>query len=99
MNSSVDVVVLKQFRTIPGVGKSIAVDLWDLGFRSLEAIAASDPEEMYVQLCSLRGIRIDPCMLYTFRCAVYFATTELPDPELLKWWNWKDRRLAMERST
>ncbi len=25
-----------------------------------------------------------------FRCAVYFASSEKHDPELLKWWNWKD---------
>jgi hypothetical protein len=30
-------------------------------------------------------------MLYVFRCAVYFATEEFHDPELLKWWTWKDR--------
>jgi DNA uptake protein ComE-like DNA-binding protein len=26
---------LKNFQTIPGVGKSIAEDLWDMGFRSV----------------------------------------------------------------
>nr|WP_321429915.1 helix-hairpin-helix domain-containing protein [uncultured Methanolobus sp.] len=29
-------------------------------------------------------------MLYVFREAVYFASNEEHDPELLKWWNWKD---------
>ena len=29
-------------------------------------------------------------MLYTFRCAVYYASTPRPKPALLKWWNWKD---------
>ena len=28
-----------------------------------------------------------------YRCAVYFASTEDPDPEKLKWWNWKDAPL------
>ncbi len=28
--------VLKEFQQIPGVGKTIAQDLWDLGLRSLE---------------------------------------------------------------
>jgi hypothetical protein len=31
--------------------------------------------------------------LYTFRCAVYAASEPGPDPELLKWWNWKGRTL------
>jgi hypothetical protein len=30
-------------------------------------------------------------VLYVFRCAVYFANNSTHDPELLKWWNWKDR--------
>jgi hypothetical protein len=33
-------------------------------------------------------------VLYTLRCAVYAARTEKPDPELLKWWKWKDRELT-----
>jgi len=48
------------------------------------------PEEMYDSLCELRGEKIDRCVLYTFRCAVYFASTSQHDPKLLKWWNWKD---------
>jgi hypothetical protein len=28
--------------------------------------------------------------LYTFRCAVYYASNKRHNPKLLKWWNWKD---------
>jgi hypothetical protein len=42
-------------------------------------------------LCELRGKHIDRCVLYVFRCAVYFAAVKEPVPELLKWWNWKDK--------
>jgi hypothetical protein len=38
-------------------------------------------------------MRQDPCVLYAFRCAVYYARTPRPRTELLKWWNWKDRAL------
>jgi hypothetical protein len=38
------------------------------------------------------GAHVDRCALYVFRCAVYFASEAKPDPELLKWWNWKDAR-------
>ncbi|MBC8473125.1 MAG: pathogenicity locus, partial [Planctomycetes bacterium] len=31
------------------------------------------------------------CMLYVLRCAVYYASNTEHDPDLLKWWNWKDR--------
>jgi len=29
-------------------------------------------------------------VLYTFRCAVYYASNSNHDPEKLKWWNWKN---------
>jgi len=44
-------------------------------------------------LCAITGERKDPCVLYTFRCAVYAARTARPNPKLLKWWAWKGRRL------
>jgi hypothetical protein len=79
---------------LPGVGPSIAADLRSLGVRSIRGLARRNPERLYADLCRLTGERQDPCVLYTFRCAVYAAGTPGPDPELLKWWNWKDRRLA-----
>ncbi len=79
----------REFQKIPGVGKSIAQDLWDLGFRKIEDLKTQNPEDMYTKLCSLKGTRIDRCVLYVFRCAVYFASNETHDPERLKWWNWK----------
>ncbi|HLZ59189.1 MAG TPA: helix-hairpin-helix domain-containing protein [Ktedonosporobacter sp.] len=81
---------LKEFRTIPGVGRSIAEDLWSMGFRSVPELKGQDPEDLYIRLCTLQGQHVDRCMLYVFRCAVYYASTSKPDTELLKWWNWKD---------
>lgn len=75
---------------LPGVGRSIAQDLHDLGFRRAEDLSGADPEAMYGRLQALRGRRLDRCLLYTFRCAVYAASTAEPERELLKWWNWKD---------
>lgn len=80
---------------IPGVGPSLSSDLRDLGFQRVSELRAQDPEELYDRLCSLRGSRIDPCVLYVFRCAVYFARFSEHDPELLKWWNWKGRKLEV----
>ncbi len=48
---------------------------------------------MYERLCEIQGRSLDRCVLYAFRCAVYYASHEAHDPELLKWWNWKDRTL------
>lgn len=83
--------VLRRLRSIPGVGKSIAGDLWDLGIRDPGQLAGRSPQELYDELCRQQGTRIDRCMLYVLRCAVYYASEEQPDPELLKWWKWKDK--------
>lgn len=74
---------------IPGVGKSIAVDLNGIGVKSVRDLKGKDPETLYEQMCKKQGIKIDRCMLYVMRCAIYYASTKNPDPEKLKWWNWK----------
>ena len=81
----------KNLQTIPGIGKSLSQDLMDLGYHSVEELKSEDPEMMYQNLMVLRGHHIDRCVLYVFRCAVYFASHDTHDRELLKWWNWKDR--------
>jgi hypothetical protein len=84
---------LKQLQKIPGVGKSISEDLWELGIRSVNDLKGKDPEKLYARRCTQVGMRIDPCLLYVFRGAVYYASYTRHDPELLKWWNWKNRTL------
>ena len=81
------------FEVIPGIGPNLARDLRDLGFADTSELRGQDPERMFEELCELRGERIDRCVLYAFRCAVYFVSNESHDTELLKWWNWKDRTL------
>ena len=81
---------LKSFQQIPGVGKSIANDLWNIGLRSHNDIKNSKPEDLYNKLCEQQKRKVGRCVLYVFRCAVYYVTEENHDPKLLKWWNWKD---------
>jgi hypothetical protein len=80
-------------QSLPGIGPSLARDLRALGIRRPADLRKRDPERLYVRLNRLRGERQDPCVLYAFRCAAYAARTHGPRPELLKWWNWKDRAL------
>ena len=77
---------------IPGVGPSIAADLYSLGIRQVAELRGRSAESLYAELCRKVGGHVDRCALYAFRCAVYFASEPKPDPELLKWWNWKDAR-------
>jgi hypothetical protein len=75
---------------IPGIGKSIAKDLQDLGIYTISDLKNKDPEKLYEAANNQKGVIQDRCLLYTFRCAVYFASHKTHDPKLLKWWNWKD---------
>ena len=79
---------------IPGVGNSIAQDFWDMGFRSIHELVKKEPEKLYSDFCDLRGQKVDRCMLYVFRCAVYYASHPDPEPEKLKWWNWSDKKIS-----
>jgi hypothetical protein len=84
--------VLAELRTIPGVGKSIANDLWHIGIRSVADLRRRDPRQLYDDSNKFAGTIQDRCLLYVFRCAVYYASTPASrqNPDKLKWWNWKD---------
>ncbi len=83
---------MRDLQRVPGVGPSIADDLWRLGVREVSQLRGADAEALYGRFCSLAGGPVDRCLLYVFRCAVYYAETPEAerDPERLKWWSWKD---------
>ncbi len=81
-----------RLEAVPGIGKSLAKDLRDMDIKTVFDLKGRDPEKMYKDLCLIRAAHQDRCVLYVFRSAVYFAGTDNPDPELVKWWNWKDRK-------
>ena len=74
--------------TMPGIGKSLAQDLRNIGIHSVDELKGLNAEELYDRSNAFAGARQDPCVLYVFRCAIYFAEGGR-DPEKLKWWNWK----------
>jgi hypothetical protein len=77
---------------IPGVGKSIAKDLRNIGIQRVADLKGKDPEELYDKSNRFEGVVQDRCLLYVYRCAVYFAEHSNPDSEKLQWWNWKDKK-------
>ena len=79
-----------ELQKIPGIGKNMEQHLRALGYDTIASLRGADPEEMYARVCAMCGASLDRCVLYVYRCAVYFAETARPDPEKCKWWNWKD---------
>jgi hypothetical protein len=90
--------VLRELRRIPGVGPSIAQDIWNIGIRSVAELKGRDPDDLYAKSCDFAGCHIDRCLLYVYRCAVYFASNKRHDSELLKWWKWSDASLKQRRA-
>ncbi len=82
---------IKELQQIPGVGPKLAVKLGAIGVSSIVDLEGRSAEELYERLSVHEGRHIDLCVLYVFRGAVYFASHDEYDPELLKWWHWKDR--------
>lgn len=83
---------LKELMQIPGIGISLANDLWQIDIRQIADLKGKNPEQLYEQSNKQAGTIQDRCVLYTFRCAVYFADTpsQNQESEKLKWWKWKD---------
>lgn len=77
---------------IPGVGKSIAEDLVHIGINSVDDLKGKVAEDLYNRSNEYAGCIQDRCLLYVFRCAIYYAETPKSEqqPAKLKWWNWKD---------
>ncbi|MEJ2614278.1 MAG: helix-hairpin-helix domain-containing protein [Ignavibacteriaceae bacterium] len=83
--------ILKELQIIPGVGKSIANDLYDIGIKKVADLSWKSPNTLYKKLNKYSGEKADICVLYTFRCAVYYASESRHKKEKLKWWYWKDK--------
>ncbi len=88
----------RSLTSIPGVGKSIAEDLRRIGVDRPSCLKNRDAEKLYAKQCRVDGIQHDRCLLYVYRCAVYFASHKKHDPQKLKWWNWSDENMAKHKS-
>lgn len=86
-----------ELENIPSIGPSIANDLISMGITRVAQLKGRSPEGLFNKLRAMTGGYQDPCVLYSFRCAVYYASHTRHDPEKLKWWNWKDRSSAEAR--
>jgi nucleotidyltransferase/DNA polymerase involved in DNA repair len=87
--------VKSELTQIPGIGKSIADDLSRIGITRIAQLKGKNPEKLYKKQCETDKAKIDRCLLYVYRGAVYYASTpeHKRDPRLLKWWNWSDENL------
>ena len=74
---------LQQLQQIPGVGKTIARDMLNIGIYSIDDLKGLQAELLYDRLCQFKAFQVDRCMLYVFRCAIYYASNTDHDPSRL----------------
>lgn len=84
----------RALRDLAGVGRSIEGNLRDLGVSTVGELARRDGDKLYRQLCEKTGVRQDPCVLDTFRCAVEQARNPHLPQEQRNWWWWSRQRKA-----
>lgn len=81
---------LARLTDLPNVGPAMAADLRRLGILTPAGLVGQDPYEMHGRLCTLTGVRHDPCVLDVFIAITRFMAGEAPRP----WWVYTAERKA-----
>jgi hypothetical protein len=80
--------VARQLKDLDGVGPATLRDFDELGIRNVDQLAKKDPRKLYTRLCRIKGVRIDPCCLDGFTCAVAQARDPFLPAQKRKWRYW-----------
>ncbi len=84
----------RRLRDLAGIGKAMLEDFDRLGISSVDQLATQDGDELYARISALDGVRHDPCVLDTYRCAIAQARDPNLPPEQRNWWWWSRQRKA-----
>ncbi|MBN2457098.1 MAG: hypothetical protein JXB29_11285 [Sedimentisphaerales bacterium] len=55
---------LQELEQIPGVGKTIAQDIQNIGINSIDDLKGTQAEQLYDRLCEFKASPVDRCMLF-----------------------------------
>lgn len=78
---------------LPNIGTALAKSLRRLGIHTPDQLIGRDPVEMYNNLCSLSGKKVDKCVLDVFISITEFMNGSEPKV----WWEYTPMRKAMEK--
>jgi hypothetical protein len=79
---------VRKFTDIPNVGPRIARDFATLGIKTPAGLKGKDGFTLYKKLCTLTGVRHDPCVLDTFMAVTDFMNGAPAKP----WWFYTPER-------
>lgn len=78
----------RRLRDLAGIGPRMMEDFADLGIGSVSQLARQNPQKLYDRLSALKGVRMDPCVLDTFTCAIAQAKDPKLPADRCNWWYW-----------
>lgn len=96
MTKAKDAREARRLSDIPNIGPAMVADFRNIGIEHPAQLRGKDPYALYERLCTLTGMRHDPCVIDTFISAVRFMEGAPPRP----WWHYtpeRKRRMAAER--
>lgn len=81
------------FQTMHGISQEASLDLWHLGFKTLDEVSSAEPNNLYKRMNEKTGSVQDPCVEDTFRGAIAqsYALTKhnwVMPSEKAQWWHW-----------
>ena len=79
-----------ELRQIPNIGPAMVADFQLLGIDQPAQLVGCDPYQLYRQLCTITGVRQDPCVIDVFIAAVRFMEGAPATP----WWHYTAERKA-----
>ncbi len=79
---------VKRFEDIPNIGPRIARDFELIGITTPQDLKGRNAHKLYQKLCTVTGVRHDPCVLDTFMAAVDFMDGAPARP----WWKYTKTR-------
>lgn len=82
----------RNLKDLRGIGRRMLEDFEKLGIASVSQLKSKDGDELYRRMCEISGVRQDPCVLDTFRCAIEQARNPNLPKEQTDWWYWSRLR-------
>jgi hypothetical protein len=87
---------VRQLRDLVSIGPAMLRDFELLGIHSVSQLAYENPQQMYRELCRLKGETQDICCLDVFQAAVAQARNPNLPLEQCQWWYWSRKRKSRD---
>ena len=79
---------VKVLTDLPNIGKAMENDLLAIGINRPSQLIGKSAYEMYKELCSKTGSKLDPCVLDVFLSITHFMNGDAPK----QWWKYTEER-------